>query len=66
MKVVLYSTNCPKCKVIEKKLQMKNIKYSVCTDINEMLMKGLRSAPWLEIDGKLYDFAQANQEINKM
>lgn len=63
-KVVFYSTHCPKCKVLEAKLKQKNINYEECTDIDTMLAKGVKSAPYLEVDGELLDFATAVKYIN--
>lgn len=37
MEIILYSTHCPKCKVLEKKLQMANITYTVFDNITEMI-----------------------------
>ena len=39
MNVVMYSTNCPKCRVLEMKLNSKGITYSVVTDVDEMTAK---------------------------
>lgn len=61
--ITLYSTNCPKCKVISMKLDQKGIQYTVNTDVETMLAKGIKSAPYLEVDGQLYDFIQANNWI---
>lgn len=58
--VILYSTGCPKCQVLVKKLDAAGISYSVNTDVNEMLALGVKSAPVLEVDGKLMDFSKAN------
>ena len=49
MKIKLYSTNCPKCKVIETLLNRDNIEYSVTTDINPLIEEGITSAPVLEV-----------------
>lgn len=57
--VILYSTGCPKCSVLEKKLDIANIKYEVCNDQEIMKEKGMISAPALEVDGVMYDFAEA-------
>lgn len=43
--ITLYSTNCPKCKVLETKMKAKNVNYIVCTDIETMTSKGIKSAP---------------------
>ena len=58
--VILYSTGCPKCQVLTKKLNAAGISYSVITDIDEMVALGIKSAPMLEIDGVLMDFPHAN------
>lgn len=59
MDVILYSTNCPKCKVLEKKLDGIGIDYSVVTDVDVMEKKEFSSAPMLEVDGKVMDFGDA-------
>ena len=61
----LYSTHCPKCQILEKKLKQKGIDYNEINDIQQMLDMGLKSVPWLEVDGQMMDFNQANQWINK-
>lgn len=61
--ITLYSTGCPKCKVIEKKLTQKNIQYVKVTDVNEMRKLGFTSAPVLEVDGKILNFGDANRWI---
>lgn len=63
--VVLYSTNCPKCNVLKKKLLQKNIEFTENTDVDEMLSLGIRTAPFLGVDGKLMDFAAANKWLNE-
>jgi len=58
--ITLYSTNCPKCKVIETKLKQLGLNYNTITDINIMKQKGMSSAPYLELeDGSLLDFNKA-------
>ena len=62
---ILYSTNCPKCKVLETKLKNKNIEFEICNDIDLMLSKGIQQAPYLEIDNELMDFSNAIKWVNK-
>ena len=62
---ILYSTNCPKCKVLETKLKNKNIEFEICNDINLMLSKGIQQAPYLEIDNELMDFSKAIKWVNE-
>ena len=63
MNVVLYSTKCPKCKVLEAKLKQKGIAYDEINDINLMTEKGFKSVPRLEVDGVIYDFKEAAEWI---
>ena len=60
MKIVLYTTGCPKCRVLEGKLKAAGIEFDVVTDIEEMKNLGIISAPAMMI-GKAgpLDFSQA-------
>lgn len=62
--IVLYSTGCPKCKILEAKLNAKGIQYSTVTDVNLMLSKGFNLMPVLEANGQIMDFKSANEWIN--
>lgn len=64
MQVTLYTTHCPKCVVLEKKLTQKNIKFDVVADKKEIMKKGYLTAPLLEVNGSIMDFAKANEWIN--
>lgn len=66
MDVKLYSTHCPKCMVLEKKLQQKNISFEEINDVAVMEEKGFMQVPMLEVDGKVMDFMQANDWIKKL
>ena len=61
----LFSTGCPKCTILKKKLSQKGIEYTEVNDIQQMLDMGLKSVPWLEIDGQMMNFEQANKWINE-
>lgn len=39
--ITLYSTGCPQCKILEKKLDMNNYKYDKIEDEDIMIAKGL-------------------------
>lgn len=65
MSVVLYSTHCPRCLVLEKKLDEANIEYTLVEDACVMLDKGFSQAPVLEVDGEALDFGQAIKRINE-
>ena len=62
--VILYSTNCPKCQVLKKKLDSKSIQYTVETSVDTMLYLGITQVPVLSVDGGLLSFTQANEWIN--
>ncbi len=57
--VILYSTGCPKCKILEKKLNEITVLFTTNNNVDEMLSLGLSSAPALSVDGKLMNFTEA-------
>ena len=63
--IILYSTNCPKCKILEQKLKSKNIEYIEFTDVDKMIEMGFSVMPMLEVDGVIMDFGTANKWINE-
>ena len=64
MTVILYSTHCPNCIVLEKKLKQKNIEFLEVNDIKIMEEKGFMSAPMLEVDGVVMNYKTAIQWVN--
>ena len=66
MQITLFSTRCPRCSVLEKKLKQKGIDYNEVNDVSIMEGKGFLSVPILEVDGKIMDFKEANDWINKL
>lgn len=70
MEIVLYSTDCPRCKVLEKKLGQKKIDFKINKNLNEILevaaKVNMSSAPLLEVDGQVMGFDQANKYINSL
>ena len=63
--VILYTTGCPRCKILATKLDRKNIQYSINSNSEEMIEKGFITAPMLEVDGKIMDFSQANKWVEE-
>ncbi len=59
MKIILYSTNCPKCNILKAKLKSKNIKFIENNNIDLMIAKGFMTAPILEIDNKTLNYSEA-------
>jgi len=65
LNIILYSTGCPKCKVIETKLKQKGVEYTIISDIEVMTQKGFMTVPILEVDDVVMDFVTANKWINE-
>lgn len=63
--IILYTTHCPQCKVLEAKLKEKKINYSQITNVELMLQKGMDSVPVLEVEGKLLNYSQALKWVMK-
>ena len=63
--IIFYSTNCPKCNVLKKKLEQKNISFIENNDVSEMMQKGIYEVPVLEKDGVLFNFTEAITYINQ-
>ena len=64
MEVILYSTGCPKCNVLKKKLEAANINYTEVTDTDKISQicnsTGFDSVPIIAIeDGHILDFNRA-------
>ena len=60
MNVILYTTHCPKCVVLEKKLIAAGIKYTTVEDVQEMGKLNIQFAPALKVDdGPLMNFMKA-------
>jgi deoxycytidylate deaminase len=63
--ITLYSTHCPKCKILEKKLNDANIEYIVCDDREFMSQKGFDFMPVLEVDSQIMGFGEAVKWVNE-
>lgn len=66
MEVILYSTHCPKCVVLEKKLNQKSISYEEVNDVKIIREKGFLSVPMLEVDGEIMDFKTAFNYVESL
>lgn len=56
--ITLFSTNCPRCKVLERKLTAAGLDYTVNTNIKEVIDAGFKSAPVLKVDDTYYTFKE--------
>ena len=64
--ITLFTTDCPKCRVLEHKLNAQGIQYTAEHDVQEILDKGYKTAPILKVDGEYMDFPTANKWLNDM
>ena len=62
--VKLYSTGCPKCRVLEHKLKEKQISYEKCDNVDEMLKLGFCEVPKFDVDGTVMGFVEANKGVD--
>ena len=65
MNIILYTVDCPKCKVLEKKLNNANISFEVCKDTKLMAERNISKLAMLEVDGEMLTFKEAVDMINK-
>lgn len=69
--IKLYSTQCPKCRVITKKLEQKNIAFieinckEDTSSIEMLSAKGFKSMPVLQVGNEYFDFMKANKWIGE-
>ena len=59
MSIILYSNNCPRCKILKTKLEQSNIYFEENNDVELMTQKGFTTVPMLEVDGVIMDFKTA-------
>lgn len=64
MGIVLYTTNCPQCRMLEGALKNKGIAFSTVYGEEEILKRGYQSAPIMEVDGNIMSFAEAVRWVN--
>lgn len=64
-KIILYTNHCPRCTILGKKLQEKNISYETFTDVQKMIDMGFESMPVLQVDEKKMLFKEAVKWVNK-
>ena len=66
MNIVLYTTGCPKCKILEAKLAQKGIEFSIEENLDEMIALGYQSAPLLKVDDNIMEFGAAVKWANRL
>lgn len=67
LSVTIYSTGCPRCKVLEAKLKEKNIEFNEITNVKDIRAAGFLSVPVLVIDNNPpMDFIKAIKWVNSL
>ena len=61
--MLLISNGCPKCKILESKLNEKGLIFSKSDNLEEIISNGFKTVPMLKIDGRFLDFGKALQWI---
>ena len=64
--LVLFSTGCPKCIILKKKLDSKNIEYTTTDNLEPLIQNGIMSLPVLyqRSEDKYMTFAEAAAFVN--
>jgi len=62
----LISNGCPKCKILQNKLDEKGILYDKSDDIQELISLGFKTVPMLKLDGEYLDFGRAIKWVQDM
>ena len=57
--VIMYTTHCPMCKVLETKLRAKNIEFVEDDNEDTMAIKGIINVPMLEVGEQLLTFRES-------
>lgn len=65
MKTILYTIDCPQCKVLETAVKEAGLEYEVCKDLETMRQLGITVVPVLSVDGTLMKFPEAFQWVKK-
>ena len=62
--MVLYTTGCPRCRVLKTKLDQKGIEYTENNSVDAMVFMGINEVPVLKIGDKLLGFSEAIEWVN--
>lgn len=65
LEIVLFSTGCPKCRVLERKLEEKHINYKIVSDVDLMGNLGIHHVPVLKVGEIMLDFSEAIRWVNE-
>ena len=66
MNVIYTQENCPKCKILKKKLNDKGIEYTECSDVSVLMSKDIEFTPMLEVDNNMMSYTDAVKWVNEV
>lgn len=64
--IILYSTGCPRCKVLESALEAKGIVYEKVSDEQTIIDMGFLTVPVLQVEGKTMAFPEAYKYVKEI
>ena len=64
--IILFSNDCPRCKILKQKLIDKNIKFEISNNFDELIERGLQTAPVLKVNNEYYQFGDAVRIIGEL
>ena len=64
--IILYTTHCPMCLMLERKLKEKNIEYTEISNIDEIKEAGVKNVPVLKVDNEMMNSYSAMQWIKNI
>lgn len=57
--ITLYTTHCPKCIILERRLVKNNISFELSDDVSKLIEMGFQNAPILQIDDAYLEYGEA-------
>lgn len=68
--MIVYSTGCPQCEVLKKKLADKNVNFTLVENRDEVIKAaeefGITNVPFMVVDDKVYNFVESINYINNL
>lgn len=64
--VILFSNDCPRCKILKEKMINKNIEFEVSDNFDELIEHGLQTTPVLKVNNEYYQFGDAVKLIGEL
>ena len=61
--ITLYSTGCPKCELLKRRLEKDGIAFDVSDDIDKLIEMGFMNAPILQVNDNYYEFSDAMKKL---